>query len=89
MLANVLIDGATPPDRLVVPPRTDIALSVDADDTAGIVNWLTSCGSMHDYDLHRAYLRVEPDDAQVGELGLVVRDTRGGVAWQVWAISAR
>lgn len=88
-LANVIImDEPAPPGALVVPPLTDVHLSVDADDAVDIVNWLTSCGSMHDFDLHKAYLRVEKDDPTTGELAVVLRDARGGVAWQVWPISA-
>jgi hypothetical protein len=51
-----------------------------------IVNWLTSCGEMHDFDLHSAYLTVGPDDPQEGELAVILRDERGGVAWRVWPI---
>lgn len=72
---------------LQVPPVTDIRLDVDFDDTYG-VNWLTSCGNMHDFDLPNAYLRVEPEDPQSGMLGVVVRDAGGGVAWKLWNISA-
>jgi hypothetical protein len=43
---------------------------------------------MHDFDLAKAYLRVEPEDPHQGTLGVVVRDTAGGVAWQFWPISA-
>ena len=87
-LANVTIAGAPPPAMLVVPKLTDVRLSVDADDAVDIVNWLTSCGTMHDYDLHAAYLRVERGDPASGELALVLRDGQGGVAWQVWPIAA-
>jgi hypothetical protein len=49
---------------------------------------LTSCGTMHDFDLPQAYLRVETDDPQAGELGVVLRDAHGGVAWKVWPVKA-
>jgi hypothetical protein len=88
-LENVMImDAAAGSGAIVVPSLTDVHLSVDADDSVDIVNWLTSCGSMHDFDLHKAYLRVEKDDPTMGELALVLRDAVGGVAWQVWPISA-
>ena len=74
---------------LVVPTLTDVPLFVEADDTVDIVNWLTSCGTMHDFDLHSAYLRVEKDDPHEGELAVVLRDPKGGVAWQVWPIRAQ
>ena len=74
---------------IVVPPLTDVHLFVNADDSVDIVNWLTSCGSMHDFDLHKAYLRVEKDDPTSGELAVVLRDAQGGVVWQVWPISAQ
>ena len=60
------------------------APTIDTDD----VNWLTSCGTMHDYDLPQAYLRVELEDPMEGELAVVLRDARGGVAWRVWPIHA-
>ena len=91
---NPTLDGVTvgdvaPGASIVVPPLTDVHLFVDADDSVETVNWLTSCGSMHDFDLHKAYLRVEKDDPTTGELAVVLRDGHGGVAWQVWPISAQ
>jgi hypothetical protein len=88
-LSGVTIAGDAPAASLVVPKLTDVRLFVDADDAVDIVNWLTSCGSMHDYDLHSAYLRVEKKDPDSGELAVVVRDGRGGVVWQVWPITAQ
>lgn len=88
-LDNLMImDAAAGSGAIVVPPLTDVHLSVDADDAVDIVNWLTSCGTMHDFDLHKAYLRVEKDDPTTGELSVILRDDKGGVAWQVWPISA-
>jgi hypothetical protein len=88
-LDNLMImDAAAGSGAIVVPPLTDVHLSVDADDAVDIVNWLTSCGTMHDFDLHKAYLRVEKDDPTSGELSVILRDDKGGVAWQVWPISA-
>ena len=55
---------------ITVPPDTDVHMSVDADDTVMLVNWLTSCGTMHDFDLHASYIHVQPDDPQSGELVL-------------------
>jgi hypothetical protein len=72
---------------LRVPKVTDVRLDVEFDDTH-TVNWLTSCGNMHDFDLPGAYLRVEPEDPQDGMLAVVVRDATGGVAWKLWQISA-
>jgi len=88
VLANLMVDGKAPVDPISVAPVTDIRLQVDADDTTEDVNWLTSCGTMHDFDLAKAYLRVETEDPQTGTIGVVVRDTQGGVAWQFWPISA-
>jgi len=89
-LGVVMIDGvdATTESSITVAPVTDIPLQVDFPETDDI-NWLTSCGSMHDFDLAKAYLRVETADPQTGTLGVVVRDTQGGVAWQLWPISAQ
>lgn len=52
------------------------------------VNWLTSCGDMHDFDLPQAYVTFEADTPRQGELAVVVRDERGGVAWRVWPMVA-
>ena len=88
-LDAMMIDGA-PADtktEIVVGKLVDVPLSVAAevDDS---VNWLTSCGTMHDFDLPQAYLRVELEDPTEGELAVVRRDPRGGVAWRVWKIRA-
>jgi hypothetical protein len=87
-LADVRIDGADPADQLVLPAATDIPLAVAATDGVDNVTWLTSCGTMHDFDLSHAYLRIEPEDPQEGELVLVVRDPRGGVSWRVWEVGS-
>lgn len=87
-LIDLRIAGAMPPMSLVVPRDEDVPLSVQADDVLEPVNWLTSCGTMHDFDLSSAYLRVEPDDPQEGELAIVLRDSKGGVTWRVWPIRA-
>jgi hypothetical protein len=81
-------EDKTSATMLRVPKVTDVRLDVDFDDTF-TVNWLTSCGNMHDFDLPGAYLRVEPEDPQAGMLGVVVRDATGGVAWKLWQISAQ
>ena len=90
ILGPITIDGADaiPQATLTVAPARDIRLAVDFDETYD-VNWLTSCGTMHDFDLPSAYLRVEADDPRSGQLVLVVRDATGGVNWQVWTIEAR
>jgi hypothetical protein len=87
-LVGVTIDGREPEDELVVPKEQKVPLYIEADDTVDIVNWLTSCGEMHDFDLHQAYLKVLPDQPQEGELAVVLRDARGGVSWRVWPIRA-
>ena len=85
----VTIDGkdGLATEQFAVDAGVDIPLAVEFDDTY-VVNWLTSCGTMHDYDLARAYLRVEPDDPTTGTIGVVVRDVVGGVAWRLWPITA-
>jgi hypothetical protein len=84
------IDGmdALTETALTVAPATKVPLVVVFDDTHDI-NWLTSCGTMHDFDLATAYLRVEPEDPQSGSLAVVVRDNQGGVDWHTWPISAQ
>ena len=85
----ITIDGmdGLAAEQLAVGVGVDVPLAVEFDDTY-VVNWLTSCGTMHDFDLASAYLRVEPDDPRVGTLGVVVRDVVGGVAWRLWPITA-
>lgn len=87
-LTGMLVDGAEPGTELVVPKEDEVRLFVEADDKIDIVNWLTSCGEMHDFDLHSAYLKVLPDQKQEGQLAVVKRDDRGGVSWRVWPIRA-
>jgi hypothetical protein len=82
------IAGATPGEVLVLPTDTNVPLAVSADDSTDNVTWMTSCGTMHDFDLSRAYLRIEPDDVHAGELVLVLRDPRGGVSWRIWPLQA-
>jgi hypothetical protein len=87
-LSMIAMDGAPPPeDEIIVAKEIDVPLSIEALETDE-VNWLTSCGTMHDFDLPEAYLRVEPEDPVVGELVVVRRDDRGGVIWRVWPIRA-
>jgi hypothetical protein len=91
VLTNVTIGGAPAPaagEMITVPPDMDVHFSVDADDSTMEVDWLSSCGTMHDFDLHASYIHVLPGDPQTGELALILRDAHGGVTWSVWPISA-
>ena len=90
ILDPVTIDNmnALAEPQLSVPASVDVPLVVDFDDSYDI-NWLTSCGTMHDFDLAQAHLHVGPDDPQSGTLALVVRDSLGGVAWRQWPVAAR
>jgi hypothetical protein len=88
-LDNVMINGQPPADQLTVGKLVKVPLAIDADDLNFDVIWLTSCGTMHDFDLPNAYLKVESDDPDTGELGVVLRDAHGGVAWQLWPIQAQ
>jgi len=74
--------------QLTVPAGVDVPLVVNFDATYNI-NWLTSCGTMHDFDLAMAHLRVEPADPHAGTLAIVVRDALGGVDWHMWPITAQ
>ncbi len=74
---------------LVIAPQVDVPLSIALDDASYDVTWLSSCGTMHDFDLPKAYLHVEDDDPTSGQLALVVRDSAGGVSWRIWPIEAR
>jgi hypothetical protein len=86
---NMKIDGAPAGSaEIVVQPLVAVPLSIDADDAHYDVTWLTSCGTMHDFDLPNAYLKVEAEDPTSGELAVVLRDGGAGVAWNVWPIRA-
>jgi len=88
-LVNVVIDGKPATDaEIVIGKLIKVPLSIDADDVDFDVTWLTSCGTMHDFDLPKAYIKVESDDPDAGELAVVLRDAAGGVAWRVWSIHA-
>jgi hypothetical protein len=89
-MTDVQINRASPGAApVLVAPQVDVPLTIPLDDAAYDVTWLSSCGTMHDFDLPTAYLRVETDDPQAGQLALVVRDAAGGVSWRVWSIDAR
>lgn len=86
---NMRIDGQPAgSSEIVVEPLVRVPLSIDADDAIFDVTWLTSCGTMHDFDLPNAYLKVEAEDPKSGELAVVLRDGKAGVAWYVWPIRA-
>ena len=88
-LVNVMLDGKPASDAAItVGKLVKVPLSIAADDTIYDVEWLTSCGTMHDFDLPAAYLEVEAKDPDAGELAVVLRDASGGVAWNVWQIHA-
>jgi hypothetical protein len=76
-----------PATEIVVGKLVDVRLAIEVADTDE-VNWLSSCGTLHDFDLPEAYLRVEAEDPTEGELAVVVRDDHGGVTWRVWKIRA-
>lgn len=81
------VDAADPAPELTLATETDVLLSIPADPTDS-VTWLTSTGTLQDFDLPSSYLRLEPDDPATGELVVVRRDARGGVAWQRWPLRA-
>lgn len=92
-LNGLTIDGLEPPppDETLVfpkakgsasPPKTWVEVEADAE--RDNINWLTSCGQMHDFDLPRGYVTVEDEDRQEGQFALVLRDELGGVSWRVW-----
>jgi hypothetical protein len=88
MIDGKPIDATAPSAELTVGKLVNVPLSVNASDVDFDVTWLTSCGTMHDFDLPAAYLRVETADPQSGELGIVLRDAHGGVTWKIWPIKA-
>ena len=81
------IDGQLAADQVIVPIDQDVYVSVTVEPGAR-VNWLTSCGSLFQDDVATAFLRVLPEDRSDGQLAVVIRDPRGGVAWRVWPVTA-
>lgn len=91
-LVDVTINGQPAPDAgtpLVIGKLVDVPLTIAASDIDFDVTWLTSCGTMHDFDLPSARIFVEADDPVAGELAVVLRDAAGGVSWRVWPIQAQ
>jgi hypothetical protein len=86
-VGNPTMEGAPLAPSITIPSGIDVHFSVDADPAAQ-VNWLTGCGTLHDDDEHTSFINVQSGDPKTGELALVVRDTLGGVVWQVWPITA-
>jgi hypothetical protein len=84
---SMVIDGQLASDQITVPMQRDVYVSVNVQAGAR-VNWLTSCGSLFQDDVATAFLRVASDDNQAGQLAVVIRDPRGGVAWRVWPVTA-
>jgi hypothetical protein len=85
-IAAVTVAGQPAGASLVVPREVDVALAIDAGSYD--VSWLTSCGTLQDANDHNAVLHIEAAAPSSGELVVVVRDDLGGVAWQVWPITA-
>jgi hypothetical protein len=90
VIDQIAIDNVpvAPMQPLVVGAQVDVPLWSPFEETTAVVNWLTSCGTMHDFDLPQAYLRVEPEDPTEGTLAIVVRTKDGGTSWQLWPIRA-
>ena len=90
-LDGLLVNNVAPPTEtnalITVPANVDVPLFVEADDDVDNVNWLTSCGTMNDYNIHDAFLHVNPSDSQTGQLAVVLRDESAGVSWQYWSIA--
>ncbi|HEY3806813.1 MAG TPA: hypothetical protein VGL61_29620 [Kofleriaceae bacterium] len=93
LLENLLVNGAAPPtdptQTIVVPGDVDVQLTGSNDDSIERINWLTSCGTMNNYNQTTATLHVSPTDTQDGQLAIVVRDQNAGVVWQYWSIAAQ
>ncbi len=89
VLDDMTVNGvdAEASNEILVGKLVDVPLSITAAED-DVVNWLTSCGTMHDFDLPQAYRRVEAEDMTEGDLAVVVRTRLGGVAWKVWPIRA-
>jgi hypothetical protein len=89
-LPPITVNGAAPVDgaTLDIPFDVDVPLVATVPDPMWKVDWLTSCGTMHDDNEHSAFVHVQPADPTSGELAVVVRDTAGGVVWDRWKIQS-
>lgn len=89
-LPEPTMDGmAMPPagSEIVIAPNVDVVFRVEVSDDLE-VNWLTSVGTMRDFDLPQSSIKVEPEDPTEGELAITLRDEQGGVDWRVWKLRA-
>jgi hypothetical protein len=93
VLPAITINGAPAPavgqEITINKAAAKNPVSIAADTIHFDVEWLTSCGTMHDFDLPDAYVKIESDDPLSGEFGVVLRNTQGGVAWAIWPIQAQ
>ncbi len=89
VLDSAQVDGVAPAMAapIVIAKDAETRLAIAFDDRDDI-NWMTSCGTMHDFDLPEAYLTVEPEDPVEGHLAVVVRTDNGGVSWRIWPMRA-
>jgi hypothetical protein len=85
-LPEITIDGRAAGAILELPIERDVYVEAAADPDHR-VNWLTSCGTLFQDDVARAFVHVDEPDA--GELAVVIRDRSGGVTWAVWPVVAR
>lgn len=83
------VDISTATD-LAFDPLAEARFSITSDVQGGDdVTWLTSCGTLHDFDLATsAYITIEDGDSTAGDFAVVLRRETGGVAWQQWTIHA-
>jgi hypothetical protein len=89
-LPPITVNGSAPVDGalITIPFDTDVPLVATVPDDKWKVDWLTSCGTMHDDDEHSAFVHVQPKDPTSGALVVVARDTAGGVVWDSWMIQS-
>jgi hypothetical protein len=85
-LGEVTIDGRAPTDDMVVPTGEELELTVDADEEATTIKWLTSVGDLT--DINDPVGHLEATEAMDGFVAVVVRDEVGGVVWGYWSVSA-
>lgn len=72
---------------ITIDAAAETRLAVDAT-TLDAPSWLSSVGTVHDYDQPTAYITVDTKDLIDGEFALVYRDAKTGVTWRVWPIHA-
>lgn len=85
LVNGVNVEGSA---AITIPPIVDVPIQTDVGSDGDTVEWLTSCGTMHDDNEIKTFMTIGSGDPTSGELAVVHRDGSGGVAWETWPIAS-